>query len=144
MSNSRRACPVCGTQISIGLVAFGSEKSAFRCAGCNTRLMKKSLRIVAVLGVLTAWFLVKQTYGWGAWPTWAAAAALMVVVIVWSMLVVNVRLATPEDPERTKAPPAEKIPDGPPPPCSNLPGQQSTAALIRISGPKGETGGAHR
>jgi hypothetical protein len=115
MSVSRRACPVCGRGISIGRVAFGSEAWAFHCSGCNTRLMKKSVRVGTCLAGFSLWFLVKETYGWGSWVTWVSAAALLVFIGVLSVLVVKVRVATADDPDRPKSPPPEKVPDGPPP-----------------------------
>jgi len=104
-------CPACGRRIDARRAIINSEVVAFRCKGCDARLVKKTgraaLGVVAVIAVLS----VRSYYGWG-WPTWLAFALIVGGLSVYALNRTSVRLATADDPDPA---PKDKIPDGPPP-----------------------------
>jgi hypothetical protein len=105
-------CPACGRRIDPWRAIIGNEKTAFRCKGCEVRLVKKGARASLGAAAFVGWFGVRMRYGWDGWQTWAAFLGISIVLVVIAATSTRVRLATADDPDPL---PKQKIPDGPPP-----------------------------
>lgn len=108
------SCPACGRRISAYRALLGNEKFAFRCKGCDTRLVKKTVRFSLIAVCLLIFWRVENQYGWAGWQTWATIAAVFAFTGVYALTLARVRLAGAgvEDPPPPYSP--SRPPPGPP------------------------------
>lgn len=92
-------CPACSRRIDAMRALFGSETAAFRCRGCNKRLVKKTATIAFSAAAIVSWYALKDRFGWAGWQTWASLAVFLAIVTTITLMMTRVRLATEHDPD---------------------------------------------
>lgn len=114
MSTSR-ACPACGTDVSIWQVVAGPEAYAIRCRKCGVHLSKRSRAFGAVVLGIAVMIAISNSYGWLSWQAAVAFAGILALVSAVALMRVRVTLAGDGTPDRPAPLPKEPSPDGPPP-----------------------------
>ena len=111
------ACPSCGKRISAMRLLLGNEKYAFKCAGCDERLVKRTRGIALATTAGGMVETLANSRGYFSLEVLVAVLAAFGAAALLAFATVSVILAGPDDPDKPEPvdEPRGQVRDGPSP-----------------------------